>query len=206
MIGEIVPGDKTRFNIIATIYKNRKINLNGLIREVRASPNRVLDYINELVKYRIIKEEKIKGKKKVHIRYLMPNFDNEIAKLIYSLIELDKQQLFFKKYKNLGRYFLQIEEELSNNNISILIYGSFSRFAADKNSDLDILILGKLEKEDVKRLKEIFITFENELSLKIEDVVAFLKNKDKPLYQNILKEHVIVNGVVNYLNVLGKIY
>ena len=169
MIESIIPGNKTRLNIIKNIYENPRINLTNLIKKVKASPNLVLEYINNLSSYSVIKEEKIGGKKKIHIRNLRANFDNEISQIIYSLAEIDKKFLFFKKYKQLKPYFMQLEDILKNNNRFALVYGSYARFASTKDSDLDLLIAGKLEKDEIKRIQEIFITLENELSLKIEE-------------------------------------
>ena len=85
MIEEIIPGNKTRLKIIKSIYENPRINLSGLIKKVKASPNLVLEYINKLSSYQIIKEERTQGEKKIHVRNLIANFDNEISKIIYSI-------------------------------------------------------------------------------------------------------------------------
>lgn len=202
MIEEIIPGNKTRLNIIKAVYENPQINLTNLIKKVKASPNLVLKYVNKLSLYKIVKEEKSGGKKKVHVRNLRANFDNETARVIYSLVEMDKKTLFLEKYKKLKPYFLELMD--INKKGFVLVYGSYARFAGSKDSDLDILIVGKLKKEEIKRIQEIFITLENELSLKIETVNHFLKNKDKPLYQNILKEHVIIYGILDFMKIADR--
>lgn len=205
MIENIIPGNKTRLNILKNIYDNPGINLTNLIKKVKASPNLVLEYVNNLSSYNIIKEEKSGGKKKVHMRNLRANFDNEISSIIYSLTEINKKYLFFKKYKQLRPYFVQLEDILKNNKSFALVYGSFARFASTKDSDLDLLIVGKLEKEEIKRIREVFVTLESELSLKIETIHSFLENIDKPLHQNLLKEHVVVYGAGIFISVLEKI-
>ena len=173
-----------------------------MIKKVKASPNLVLKYVNKLSFYKIIKEEKSGGEKKVHVRNLRANFDNETARMMYSLVEADKRFLFLEKYKKLKSYFLELGDIVKTG--FILVYGSYARFAGGKDSDLDILIVGKLEKEKIKMMREIFITLESELSLKVETVKHFLKNKDKPLYQNILKEHVVVYGVLDFMKILER--
>ena len=205
MIEEILPGNKTRLKIINTIYENPKINLTGLIKKVRASPKLVLKYVNNLLSYSVIKEEKRGGKKKVHIRIIEPNFDNELSQLIYSIVEIEKKIDFFKKYKKLKSYLTQLKEIFKSREGFVLVYGSYARFSAEEDSDLDLLIVGKLNKEETKRVEEIFITLESELSLKIETLQKFLKNKEKPLYKNILKEHIITDGTINFIKILAKI-
>lgn len=205
MIEEIIPGNATKLRIINTIYENPGINLTGLIKKVRASPNLVLDYVNNLLLYGVLREEKRGGKKKAHIRMLKPNFNNEISQIVYSLVELNKQLEFFNKYKKLKSYFEQLREIFGDREGFILVYGSYARFSAEKDSDLDLLIVGELKKEEITRIEEIFITLESELSLKIETIKKFLENKNKPLYENILREHIIMGGVTNFMKILAKI-
>lgn len=205
MIEEIVPGNRTRFNIIKTIYENPEINLTGLIKKLKISPNLALKYVNQLFSYHLIKEKRIVGSKKIHVRMLEPNFSNEFARNLYSLIEIDKGLLFFTKYNKLRSFFEDLSNIFEKKKVFVLVYGSYARFSASKDSDLDVLIVGKVSKEDVVRIRELFVTLDCELSLKIETSNKFLKNKDKSLYQNILKEHVVVYGVNYFMEVLSKI-
>ena len=204
MIEEIIPGNRTRLNILKAIYENPGINLTSLIKKVKASPNLVLDYTNKLSYYGIIKEINIGGKKKVHIKSIKPNFESNNGKLIYSLIEVDKKLLFFEKYKKLKHYLLQLNDIINKEVLFIVVYGSYARFAATNDSDLDILIVGTLNKEKITRIKEIFISLDIEPSIKIEDFDKFMKNVDKPLYQNIIKEHVIICGEINFIDSLTR--
>lgn len=205
MIEETLPGNRTKFKIVEAIYNNPKINITTLIKKVKASPNLVLKYVNNLLKDNIVKEERIGGIKKAHSRNISPDFKDEFAKITYSLIEIDKKYLFFKKYKQLKSISSQLEDLVNSKIELIIIYGSFARFSANKESDLDILIIGKLKKDEISKIKEIFITLEHEPSLKIETKHAFLKNKDKPLYKNIIKEHIVLYGAHNYIALLEKI-
>lgn len=206
MIEDILPGNKTRLKILQAIYENPEINITNLIKKTKASPNFALSYVNKLSLYKIISEERNMGKKKAHIRNLRANFSNEIARMMYAFVEINKKILFLEKYKELKPYLLQMEEILEGCDAFILVYGSFARFAASEDSDLDVLITGKLEKEKINRIREIFVTFGKEVSLKVDNIKSFTKNKDKPLYQNILKEHIVVFGTIKFVNVLEKVY
>lgn len=206
MIEDILPGNKTRLKILQAIYENPGINVTNLIKKTKVSPNFVLKYINKLSAYKIISEDKSMGKKKVHIRNLRANFNNETARMIYAFVEINKKILFLERYRELKSYILQMQDVLEGYGGFILVYGSFARFAASEDSDLDILIAGKLEREKINRIREVFVTFGKEVSLKIDTIKSFIKNKDKPLYQNILKEHVVVFGVIDFVNIINKIY
>src|SRR3989344_4066554 len=202
MIEEIIPGNKTRFNIVKAIYENPDINLSSLIRKVRASPNLVLDYTNKLSSYGVISEKNIGGKKKIHIKNLRPNFNTSIGKLIYSVMEIDKRILFFEKYKKLKPYFEQLNNIIRDKTDFVIIYGSYSRYSATKESDIDLLIVVDFSNEDVKRIKEVFVSLDVEPSLKIEKFSNFLSNRDKPLYKNIIREHIIISGEFKFISIL----
>lgn len=205
MIEQIIPGNRTRLKIIRAVYENPGINLTHLIRKVKASPNLVLAYVNELCSYQVVREEKSGGRKKAHVRNFQADFSEEIARVIYSLVEIDKKELFLRKYKELKSYFMQLKDILRNKPGFVLVYGSYARLAAAPESDLDLLIVGKLGEEELKRIREVFVTWEKELSLKVETLEQFLKNKDKPLYQNILREHVVAYGAGDFIGVLRKL-
>lgn len=202
MLENILPGTGTKLRIVRTIYEKQGININSLIKKVRASPNSVLNYVNKLCAFGLIKEEILSGEKKIHMRILKPNFDNDFSKIFYSLVETDKKLLFFEKYKKLKPHFVQLGDIINKNIEFVLVFGSYARFAATKDSDLDILIVGKIDRKKIQRIREIFITMGPEPSIKFETFKSFLKNRKKPLYQNILKEHVILFGELNFMKIL----
>ena len=89
--------------------------------------------------------------------------------------------------------------------INIGLFGSYVRGEQSDKSDIDILIIGLPTSDKIKRIKEIFVTFNKEVSLKYETEKQFIKNLQKPLYQNILKNNIITIGIINYLKLLDKI-
>ncbi len=206
MIEDILPGNKTKVRILKSIYESEGINLTALIRKVKASPNLVLKYANILLEYGILQENRIAGLKKVHMRILKPNLKNEMGKAVFHFIEAEKKVIVLQKYKVLKPYFDQLEELCASQNIIILLYGSYARLAATTESDLDLLFIGKIDKAVLRRIKEIFITLEVEPSLKMETAAEFLKQKSKPLYQNILREHVVFCSGWQFMSLLNKVY
>ena len=202
MIEKIIPGTGTKLRILKIIYEDRCINLSNLIKKAKTSPNLVLSYVNKLINLNVVAEQKLGGKIKTHIRNLMPNFRSNESKIIYSLIELDKKELFLKKYKNLRIIFEQFYDLFDENIKFVIIYGSYARFSAERESDLDLLIIGNLSEEKRKRLKEAFITFDVEPSIKIETLKQFKNNLNKPLYKNIIREHVVIYGEYSFISML----
>ncbi len=206
MIEDLLPGNKTKMRILKSIYESTGINLTALIRTAKASPNLVLRYVNALLTYGILKENRLQGQKKVHMRIVKPNLSREIGKAAFYFVELEKHFSTINKYKSLKPYFSQLEDLCAENNIIVLLYGSYARLAAEKESDLDLLFIGKIDKHILRAIKEIFITLEVEPSLKMETARKFINQKNKPLYQNILREHIVVCGGWQFMKIMEKVH
>jgi len=206
MIEKILPNTETKLRILRMVYENPEINLSQLIKRAKTSPNIVLKYVNNLTKSNILKEKRYGGKKKTHIRNLELNLQSKLSILIISFIEIEKKLIFLKKYKEIKPFVNQLVELFDEEVDFCLIYGSFARLAADKESDLDIWIVGNLNSETKKRISEIFSTLKREYSIKVETLDRFLKNINDPIRQNILQEHIVVCNEINFLKILSKVY
>jgi len=206
MIEKILPNTETRVRILRIVYENPEINLTNLIKKAKTSPNIVLKYVNNLVRFNILQEERFGGKKKTHIRNFKVNLTSNLSVLVFSFIEIEKRLIFLKKYKEINPFVNQLVD-LFNERINFcLIYGSFARLAADKDSDLDMWIVGEPNSEIKKRISEIFSTFKREYSIKIEPLHQFLKNINDPIHQNILRDHIVIYNEENFLKILSKVY
>ena len=206
MIEKILPNTQTKLRILRVLYENPEINLTKLIKKAKTSPNIVSKYINNLTKFGVLKEKRFGSKKKTHIRNLKLNLLSDLCVLMISFVEIEKRLIFLRKYKEIRPFVNQLVE-LFNEEISFgLIYGSFARLSADKESDLDVWIVGNLTKEMKKRISEVFSTLTREYSIKIETLDQFSKNINKPIHQNVLQEHVIIYNEKNFLKTLSRVY
>jgi len=203
MIQKILPNSDTKLRILKAVYKNPEINYSKLVKKSRTSPNIVLKYVNELVKSNILIEKRLGGKKKTHIRLFKPNFLN-LGVDIFSFVELEEKNKFLKKYEKLAPIISQIEGLLlaATKAKFCLIYGSFARFAADKNSDLDLWLVGNISSIIKNRIREIFSTFYGEYSMTIENEKQFLKKTSDSIHQNIIKDHIIIYGEKEFVKLL----
>lgn len=194
MIEKILPSGRAKMEVVRAIYEKPNINLSELIKEVGTSPNIVLDYVNLLIKHEVINEERVGGEKKAHMRLFAPNISSALGFIVFVSAEIDKEIAFIDKYREFMPFIKQLSELFSDSDVEFcLIYGSFARFAADKDSDLDILIAGKADKEMQKRISEIFVTLGRNYSIKIETLESFARNiKKDALHKNMLKNHVIL--------------
>ena len=206
MIKKILPSSESKLKILNCIYENPGINITGLIKFTKCSPNLVVSYVNNLVKYGVLKERTLKGKIRPHIREIQFDLKSSTGKLILSLLEVEKRFTFLKKYSKFVSITNQLNDLFLDKNINFcLVYGSFARFSPDKDSDVDILVVGKLGEENRKRISEIFTTIDREYSIQIESIKDFFKNSKNNFHQNIIKDHIVLFGEFEFIEALSKI-
>jgi predicted nucleotidyltransferase len=122
------------------------------------------------------------------------------------LIEAQKREDFFVKYKSLKGPFIQLLQNLPNNVVCILVFGSYVRFSAEKESDLDLLfITTNKEVERTERiLEESFVTF-GKVSPRVITIDEFIKNKNTDtLLKQIVKEHVCIFNTWKFLELISE--
>jgi predicted nucleotidyltransferase len=157
-----------------------KLHLRGLAKVLNRPHSTVLRKANELVSANVL-DYRMEGKNRVMFikkglqakNYV---FNAERYKLI-KLLEI---------YPALG---VIIENVLKKTNAGLIIlFGSYSKFIAKKESDIDIYV----ETEDKKIKTEIEFT-----SLKIKVKIGKFE-PDSNLIKEIIKNHVILRGVEGY--------
>jgi len=199
----IFPITKSRYKVLKKIYENPGINISELVRETRTAPNMIYKHINDLKNSEVIKEVEI-GKNRV--KKIYPNLKSENGKLVFSLIEMQKKEEFFVKYKSLKGPFIQLLQNLPNNVVCILVFGSYARFSAEKESDLDLLFITTNNKtEKIERiLEESFVTF-GKVSARVITINEFTKSKDTDtLLKQIIKEHICVFNAYKFVELISE--
>jgi len=200
---------KSGYKILKLIYENPGIRLSELMKKAGVSAATAKQRLNYLINLEIIIEKKIIGGKRVLLKNLYPNLLSEEGKNVFSLIESEKKQEFFEKNKNLISPFNQLIRNLEGKIRIILVFGSFANQSQTKDSDLDILFLvnkemSESEKKKLKKeIERSFVTFNHEVSPRIDNLKNFKKNLDKDVYQSIIKNHVVVKGGLEFVGGLG---
>ncbi|MBS3090470.1 nucleotidyltransferase domain-containing protein [Candidatus Pacearchaeota archaeon] len=202
----IFPTSKAEYKIIKEIYENPGINISTLLKKTRTSPQAGYKYIKELLKAQIIKEAK-EGEKPI-LRRFYPNF-SEVGKLIFALIEENKKQDFLNIHPIFKGAIIQFEKEIIDQVDCVLIFGSFARKSETKESDVDMLVLGKKEiKKYIEKLTErAFITIRNKISLrfnKTKDFIKKIENNDSFAVQ-IQKEHVVTVNAKKWVEIVSEL-
>jgi len=196
---------KSEYKILRLIYENPGIRLNELIKKARVSAATAKTRLEHLSDSKIVIEEKIIGGKRTLLKNFYPNLESEEGGNVFSLIESEKKQEFFKKNKNLIGPFKQLLKNIDKKIRIVLVFGSFVSYTQTKDSDLDILFLmnGKLDKSKLKKeIERSFVTFSQEVSLRIDNLNNFKKNINKGIYQTIIKNHIIMKGSLDYIKLI----
>lgn len=202
MIEKILPSSEARVRVIRSVYETPGIKMTGLIKKAGTSPTIVTKYVNELVKAGVFREN-ISGVKRTHIRALYPKFSS-FGILVFSLIEADKKHAFLAKYSKFRPIITQLEQLLWKSKVEFcLIHGSFARLSADKTSDVDILIVGDLTKNENKALSEILVTLERNYTVDVESIETFIEKSGNPFHQTILRDHVVVWNEYGFVKTFG---
>ncbi len=147
-----------------------------LAKELKTSLTRIQSLLYKLRQNNII-DYKIEGKN--HIYFIKKNI---VAKAYILNAENYKLVRLFGKYTFLEPLFKNITEKYPN--LLIILFGSYAKFIAKDDSDIDIYIC-----TIDKKIKEKIKLFYDKLSIKIGDF-----NKEDLLIQEIIKNHVIIQG------------
>ena len=140
-----------------------------------------------------ILKSNIRGKNK----YFYLNLNNIQTKLFLLQAEIYKTHLFLNKYPQFKIFLNDLKDTFP-----LIVFGSFSKFKADKNSDIDLLVLSK----NKPKLSLHFLSNKvHLLSFSEEDFVNSL-NKSETLIDEILENHIILNDFSFFVNLVWEHY
>ena len=145
-----------------------------------------------LEKSKILKS-KLEGKNK----YFSLNLDNIQTKSILLQSEIYKTDIFLEKYSQFKTFLKELKT-----NIPVIIFGSFAKLTADKNSDLDLLIISEKKQKLPFHLLSPKI---HEIKLSETSFIKALKEQEV-LIKEIEENHIILNNHSFYINVMWEQY
>lgn len=135
----------------------------------------------------------IKGKNK----YFKLNLENIETKFYLLQAEIQKTILSLEKYPPFKTFL----KELKTDSI-IVIFGSFAKFTADKDSDVDMLIISKGEQELPMHLLPYRV---HDIKLTEASFIESMK-KQEALIKEIEENHIILNNHSLYVNSMWNFY
>lgn len=154
-------------------------------KRLKMNQKTVANILNALEKQNIVKYS-TEGKNKY---YFFNKLNPQISDIL-KIIELERKNQFTRKYPSLKELFLNLEKRASG---TLVIFGSYANFTSNKESDLDVFILGKIG--NVEDLEEKY-------NLKI-NIVRSNKdkfNKEDTFIKEVIKNHIILKGVEEFID------
>jgi predicted nucleotidyltransferase len=145
----------------------------------------------KLVKQNLLNYE-IQGKNKLFYFDLR----NRITKNILEIIENQKAITLKQRLKNMAI----IIDDILDCSETVIVFGSYSSYKNNKNSDLDIIVLGKHTKSKIKLLKSKYQVQINEHHISYEKFTELLQSKN-PLTIEIMKNHTIFGNVSKIVDI-----
>lgn len=165
---------------IVLLLLRGRIHLRAIAKELHEAPATIMRRLKEMVKRNIIDFKK-EGRNKA---YFIKN--NMLARNYVLQAEQYKLRILFEKYPEIAI----IAEEILKKTFEkiIIFFGSYAKFGAKKDSDIDVYIDTKNRK--VKENIE-------EINSKI-NVKTGLFDANSPLIKEIIQNHIILRGAEGF--------
>lgn len=200
MIESILPLSKKKMDILRYIYEHQSVHLRKIAAELHIHPYIVKKHIDALVSKKILVQQKAGKTILLSINILLGNSEH-----ILYVIECYKQATEHTKLKNIIQ-LLQQHFSRKSKILSCIVFGSYARGAATKESDVDVLFIttDKSAKTEItKTLSQLNalmnVTFSPIIMTK-DDFKIALEAKD-PATVTLLKpsQHIVVLGIEYFL-------
>jgi len=194
---------KLELKIVDLLARNteRKFTINEVAKSLKEYYSFVHRTVNKLIKDSVITREKA-GKS-----YLCSiNLGAEKTVALIQLSEIEKKNEFYisnKELKVILEDFVNSAESTISP-ISIVLFGSYTKGTATKESDIDILLISKTKAGIDKITKEIYAKFGKEVNALAITPEDFRRQKDKALIKEIVKDHYVLYGVGKFVNLVFK--
>jgi len=188
---------KIELKIVDFLARNidKKFTINELSKAIKEYYSFVHRTVSKLVKDGVISKAKA-GK-----AYLCTlNLENEKTLALIQLGEIEKRNEFYERNKEvkliLEDFVKSVETHPSV--LSIILFGSYSKGNAAKESDIDVLILSKSSINIEKTTKEMYAKYGKEINPILMTTSDFKKQKDKAVIKEIINSHHVLHGVENF--------
>jgi len=183
------------FQIIEQLTGNYEQEIYGreLIGKVSMSQKGIALALKELEKQGILK-----SKKKGSMKFYSLNLNYPHIKEIISITETMRKIRFLSKKRKIAHIF-------KDDSRIVGIFGSYAKKTHKLESDIDVFIVGKKQKQDYNKKGK---AFDLNISIKYftqEEFKNLLSEKNN-LLKEIVKNHIIVFGIEEFINTIWSSY
>ena len=189
---------KLELKIVDLLARNteRKFTINEIAKFLEEYYSFVHRIVNKLIKDSVVTKEKA-GKS-----YLCSiNLYNEKTIILVNLSKIEKKNDLYNSNKELKiilEDFVKSAESLITP-ISIVLFGSYAKGTATKESDIDILLISKTKAGIDKITKEIYAKYGKEINPVIMTSEDFKRQKDRAIIKEVIKNHYVLYGSEKFI-------
>jgi len=166
---------------------NKKIYGRRVANKLRMNQKTVSNLLNQLEKEGVLKYS-TEGKNK----YYFLNMLNPQIKDIIKMLEIARKNKFIQKHSKLKDLFYALEKRANG---TLVIFGSYANFTSNKESDLDVFVIGNIK--DIEDLEDLYKIKINIIKSSREKI-----NKEEVFMKEIIKNHVIIKGVEEFVELI----
>jgi len=174
--------------IMTLFTSDLTISLHGreIARKLKMNQRTAKLYLDVLEKEKILAGE-IKGRNK--------EFTLKRSALSKRLLTMAEQYKMFMLFANFEVY--DIVSSIMDFAEIVIVFGSFAKGYSRKDSDLDILLIGRAEMRKINKIKEKYARKIHVVHMRQKQFIARLKEKDN-FVMDVLHDHVICSGFENF--------
>ena len=131
------------------------------------------------------------------------NLENEKTHVLLTLSEIERKEEFYSKNREL-KLILEdlvnsLKETFRAKLYSIVLFGSYAKGTASKDSDIDILILAKNKAPIFRKIKDLYAKYGREINVIILTPKELEQQKQKEFVKEIIKNHYILYGSEKFI-------
>jgi len=190
---------RLKLDIVGLLSKG-EFTINGIAEALDENYSFVHKIVNELV------DDGVINKRKIGKAFLCSlNFDNEETFVLLKLNEVKRRNKFYIKNNKLklilDDFVGSVKDKFKKVDV-IVLFGSYVKGSMNKDSDIDVLIVGNGEIGKVS--KEIYAKYGKEINPVVMGLKSFIKEKDKVIIKEIIENHYVLYGVEKFIDLVFK--
>jgi DNA-binding Lrp family transcriptional regulator len=189
--------------MLRLIYESPGIRLSELVRRAGVSVATAKERLSDLEGLGIVREESIRGGRRVLLRTFYPELEREEGRCAFALVEAERRREFLRVNPSLAGPLAQLARSVPDAVRVVLVFGSYADGSQAEGSDLDLLLLvdGEVDRESVRKVVErSFATFGGEVSPRLDTVSTYRERRGMGVYGSVRRSHVVVKGCLAYVS------
>lgn len=169
-----------------------KLSASSLSRAINIPQQTLSRYLNELAGLNIINYI-VEGRNKLF--YL--DLEKQTSRIVLNIIENQKTLNFQLKHREISI----IIDDILKHCEGLILFGSYASGVAKKGSDIDIVILGKCDREAIKKIKQKQVVEINEHYTTFKEFEELLVSKNA-LAVEVKNNHILFGDVSKVVDTL----